>query len=267
MRRPSIQEVKAAALGRWTSILIDAGMPADCLKPGGNPAHCAVERIASTVPKMSTIRSGVLPTLLQQVIYDQAGDGVATVAWLMKTTNGQAAKWIAERLGMNEEYKALAPVDIIAATCRDKRMPIEAFRLFGVKEGQRGKERHTVCRVDLYNETGVVHSHFDLWPGAKGRVKAGQGNSGLFFLVVYTVAGETWLAVEGVKDAAALVGIGYNAFGYCGNKLGTKYARLFEGVDVVVVPDLDTAGMLGADHTAGVLAASLHRWQSLGCRA
>jgi len=181
------------------------------------------------------------------------GDGVATVAWLMKTTNGEAAKWVAERLCLNG-VQAAVPVDIIRATCRDKRMPIEAFMLFGVNLAKRGRNRQEVCRVDLYNEAGVVHSHFDLWPGDKGRVKSGEGNSGLFFPGRIPVAGETWLAVEGVKDAAALVGLGYNAFGYCGNKLGTKYARLFEGVDVVVVPDLDTSGMLGADHTAGVLA-------------
>ncbi len=150
--------------------------------------------------------------------------------------------------------QAAAPVDLITATCRDKRMPIEAFKLFGVKIAKRGRDKFDVCRIDLYNESGVIHSHFDLWPGDKGRVKSGEGNSGLFFPGRIPVSGETWLAVEGVKDAAALVRLGYNAFGYCGNKLGTKYARLFEGVDVVVVPDLDTSGMLGADHTAGVLA-------------
>jgi hypothetical protein len=171
----------------------------------------------------------------------------------MKTTNGEAANWIADWLGMNG-VQADAPMDIITATCRDKRMPIEAFKLFGVQEARRGRDRFKVCRVDLYNEAGVVHSYFDLWPGDKGRVKAGEGNSGLFFPGRLPVAGETWLAVEGVKDASALVGLGYNAFGYCGSKLASKYARLFEGVDVVVVPDLDTAGMLGADHTAGVLA-------------
>ena len=131
-------------------------------------------------------------------------------------------------------------------------MPIEAFKLFGVKEARRNG--NACCRIDLYNEAGIVHSYFDLWPGVKGKPKPGKGNSGLFFPGRMPAAGETWLAVEGPKDSPALVGLGYNAFGYCGNKLGTKYARLFEGVDVVVVPDLDTAGMLGAGHTAGVLA-------------
>ena len=250
---PSLQDVKAAARGQWTSILIDAGMPADCLVPGGHPCPLCGGDDRFSIAKDFNDSGAVFcrhcfltsPTI-------KPGDGVATVAWLMKSTNGEAAKWIAERLGMNG-VQAAAPVDIITATCHDKRMPIEAFKSFGVKEVQRGRDRLTVCRIDLYNEAGVVHSHFDLWPGDKGRVKAGKGNSGLFFPGRLPAAGETWLAVEGVKDAAALVGLGYNAFGYCGNKLGTKYARLFGGVNVVVVPDLDTAGMLGADHTAGIL--------------
>lgn len=249
-----IQEVKAAASGQWTGILIDAGMPPNCLEQGGHPCPlCGGDDRFSAAKDVNETGVVYCRKCFNKSSPIKPGDGVATVAWLMKKTNGEAAKWIADRLGMNGE-QAAAPVDIITATCRDKRMPIEAFKKFGIKEGQRGRDRFKVCRVDLYNEAGIVHSHFDLWPGDKGRVKAGEGNSGLFFPGRLPVAGETWLAVEGVKDAAALVGLGYNAFGYCGNKLGTKYARLFEGVDVIVVPDLDTVGLLGADHTAGVLA-------------
>jgi putative DNA primase/helicase len=256
---PSIQEVKAAARGQWVGILIDAGMPAECLEPGGHPCPQRCEPNAGGDDRFN-ISKDVNDTgaVFCRICFNKSstikpGDGVATVAWLMNTTNGEAAKWIANRLGL-DGVQAAAPVDIITATCRDKRTPIDAFRLFGVKEAKRGRDRFPVCRIDLYNEEGVVHSHFDLWPGDKGRVKAGEGNSGLFFPGRLPAAGEMWLAVEGVKDASALVGLGYNAFGYCGNKLGSKYARLFEGVDVVVVPDLDTAGMLGADHTASVLA-------------
>jgi hypothetical protein len=254
MRRPSIQEVKAAARGQWTSILIDAGLPAECLEPGGHPCpSCGGDDRFSAAKDVNDTGSVFCRHCFNKTSTIKPGDGVASVAWLRKTTNGEAAKWIADRLGMNGEPTA-EPVDIITATCRDKRMPIEAFKLFGVKEGQRGRDRFAVCRADLYNEAGVVHSHFDLWPGDKGRVKSGKGNSGLFFPGRLPAAGETWLAVEGVKDAAALIGLGYNAVGYCGNKLASKYARLLEGVDVVVLPDLDTAGMLGADHTAGVLS-------------
>ena len=250
----SIHEIKTTARGQWTGILIDAGLPAECLEPGGHPCRlCGGDDRFSIAKDVNDTGAVFCRHCFNKTSTIKPGDGVASVAWLRKTTNGEAAKWVAERLCLNG-VQAAAPVDIITATCRDKGMPVEAFKLFGVKVARRGREKSDVCRVDLLNEAGVVHSHFDLWPGDKGRVKSGEGNSGLFFPGRIPVAGETWLAVEGVKDAAALVGLGYNAFGYCGNKLGTKYARLFEGVDVVVVPDLDTSGMLGADHTAGVLA-------------
>jgi len=250
----SIQEVKATARGQWTGILIDAGMPADCLAPGGRPCpSCGGDDRFSAAKDVNDSGAVFCRHCFNKSSKIKPGDGVATVAWLMNKTNGEAANWIASRLGINGESPA-EPLDIITVTCRDKRIPVEAFKLFGVKEAKRGRDGFPVCRVDLYNDKGVVHSCFDLWPGDKGRVKSGEGNSGLFFPGRLPKAGETWLAVEGVKDAAALAGLGYNAFGYCGNKLGAKYARLFEGVEVIVVPDLDTAGMFGADHTAGVLA-------------
>lgn len=250
----SIREVKAAASGQWAGIFMDAGLPAECLEPGGHPCpFCGGDDRFNAAKNVNETGAVFCRQCFHKSSPIKPGDGVATVAWLMKTTNSKAAKWIADRLGLNGEPTA-APVDIITATCQDKRMPIEAFKLFGVKEGRRGRDRFAVCRVDLYKEAGVVHSHFDLWPGDKGRVKSGKGNSGLFFPGRLPTAGETWLAVEGVKDASALVGLGYKAFGYCGNKMASKYARLFEGVDVIVVPDLDTAGTIGADHTAGNLS-------------
>jgi hypothetical protein len=250
----SIPEIKTAARGRWIGILVDAGIPADCLDGRGHPCPlCGGDDRFNAAKDVKDTGAVFCRHCFNKSATIKPSDGVATVAWLTKKTNGEAAKWIADRLGLNG-LQAAAPVDIITATCRDKRMPIEAFKLFGVKIAKRGRDRFDVCRIDLYNESGVIHSHFDLWPGDKGHVKWGKGNSGLFFPGRLPATGETWLAVEGVKDAAALVGLGYNAFGYCGNKLGTKYARLFAGIDVVVLPDLDTAGMLGADHTAGVLA-------------
>ncbi len=252
--RVSFSDLKAAARGEWIRILNDAGLPAECLESRGQPCpRCGGTDRYGAAKDVAATGAVFCRNCFNKDSRIRPGDGIATVAWLMDTSFEDAAKWTADRLGLNNR-PSTSPVDIITATCRDKRMPVEAFRIFGAKEAIRGRDRLAVCRVDLYNDAGVVHSHFDLWPGDKGRVKSGEGNSGLFFPGRLPVAGETWLAVEGVKDAAALVGLGYNAFGYCGNKLASKYARLFEGVDVVVVPDLDMAGMLGADHTASVLA-------------
>jgi len=59
--------------------------------------------------------------------------------------------------------------------------------------------------------------------------------------------------VEGVKDACALHGLGFNALGTPSSYLNAKYARLLSGVHVVVVPDRDKAGADGAMPTGANL--------------
>ncbi|WP_168564338.1 hypothetical protein [Crateriforma spongiae] len=259
-RRWSIGEVKAAARGRWATLLPDAGLPAEYLDGRGRPCvHCGGDDRCNASKDVHETGAVFCRHCFNKSSKIKPGDGIATVAWLLGVTNFEAATWVAERLGMNAgDGSPVAAVDIITATCRDKRMPVDAFKLFGVKEAQRGRERRTVARVDVYNDAGEVHSYFDLWPGDKGRLRPKRDKndrpSGLFFPGRLPKPGELWLAVEGVKDAAALIGLGYQAFGYCGNKMATRYARLFEGVDIVVVPDLDTAGNMGAEHTAGNLS-------------
>ncbi|WP_231963197.1 toprim domain-containing protein [Symmachiella macrocystis] len=169
-----------------------------------------------------------------------------------------AIRWLAERLGLNRQHedktKLTKEVDIITTVCRDKRMPVESFTRFGVKDAKRGREKFRVARVNVYSEVGIVHSYFDLWPGSKGKFKCGKGNAGMFFPGQLPVAGQTWLLVEGVKDAAALVGLGFHAAGMPTNKLANKYARLFSGVDIIIVPDLDLSGVRGANYTASNLS-------------
>ena len=77
--------------------------------------------------------------------------------------------------------------------------------------------------------------------------------SGMFFPGRLPQPGETWILVEGVKDAAALIGLGFHAAGMPTCELADKYSRLFEGVNVVIVPDLDQPGQRGAQRTGGRL--------------
>lgn len=258
--RVSVRDIKAAASGRWNDLLRDAGLPADCFsqkgrscpKCGGDDRYNAAKNVNETGAVFCRHCFGDKSARIKP------GDGIATVAWLMDTSNGEAVRWLAERLGLvgDGDEKAVPgeAVNIIAAVCRDKRMPVDAFKLFGVREAKRGRERYPVARVDVYNEAGSVHSYFDLWPGSKGKCKYGEGNAGMFFPNRLPAPGETWLLVEGVKDAAALLGLGFNVAGMPTNKLAKKYAPLFAGVDVVVVPDLDFPGTRGAEDTAGNLS-------------
>jgi hypothetical protein len=144
------------------------------------------------------------------------------------------------------------PVDIIEAVCRSKRMPLEAFKQFGANPDKRNRQH--VARVPVWNERGEIHSHFDIKPTGKGLLAPGKGTSGMFFPGRLPQPGETWHIVEGVKDAAALIGLGFDAAGLPTSFMADKYAELFRGVDVVLVPDLDEPGQLGAQKSGGNLS-------------
>lgn len=257
--RDLVREVKDAARGRWSELLQAAGIPVDCLDRQAQPCpKCGGEDRYSAAGDVNDTGAVFCRHCFNKGTQVKPGDGIASVAWLLDCSNGEAVRWLADRLGLVRDAEGNAKpaeaVDIITAVCRDKRMPPEAFKQFGVKEAKRGRENWPVVRVDVYNESGAVHSYFDLWPGGKGSCKRGTGNAGMFFPGRLPAAGETWLLVEGVKDAAALVELGFNAAGMPTNKLATKYARLFAGVDVVVIHDLDLAGVHGAEYTAGNLS-------------
>ena len=65
--------------------------------------------------------------------------------------------------------------------------------------------------------------------------------------------GEEWHVCEGIKDAAALVGLGCQAIGMPGSSLARKFVRWFKGVDVVLWADRDVPGENGAIKSAARL--------------
>lgn len=142
------------------------------------------------------------------------------------------------------------PPDLIGRICRAKRMPREALLKFGARIDQRG--RMPVVRLPVYGDDGQPCGTFDLTEDGKGLLAKG-GSSGIFLPGRPPQPGEPWHLVEGVKDASALVGLGYLAAGTSGNRLPAKFAGLFRGTDITIVPDRDKAGDVGAEHTAGVL--------------
>src|SRR5262249_42042978 len=77
------------------------------------------------------------------------------------------------------------------------------------------------------------------FPHADGKVRLPQ-------------SGEVWHIVEGPKDAAALHGLGLLACGLNTCRLAAKFARLFAGADVVLIPDRDRAGEDGSEFSARV---------------
>ncbi|MCX7429185.1 MAG: hypothetical protein NTW96_26605 [Planctomycetia bacterium] len=143
--------------------------------------------------------------------------------------------------------------DPIAVIANAKGVTPESLRVFGAK----AITPYTV-RLAAYGPDGKQCTHFDLSVrGGKGKF-AYQKSAGLFFphensKVRLPQPGETWHLVEGCKDAAALHGLGLLACGLNTCRLAAKFARLFQGVEIVLVPDRDAAGEEGAQHSARVL--------------
>lgn len=137
------------------------------------------------------------------------------------------------------------PLELIA---KQKGVTPEAFKAFGaVVNGN-------AIKFLMYGPDAQPCSTFRLTPGGgKGLYQKGKP-TGLFLANGKApAAGEIVLVVEGVKDSAALAGLGYQAVGLPSNALPAKFARLFRGVNVVLVPDRDRAGTTGAEKTARVL--------------
>ncbi len=179
-----------------------------------------------------------------------ANDGIAAFGWIHGIDNRESIKRLAKELGMDS--KNPPKLDLIAEVCRSKRMPADAFMQFGPTIQKRN--RKDCVRVPVWNERGEIHSHFDLLPEGKGWFARGLGMSGMFFPSRLPKPGETWHLVEGVKDASALIGLGFNACGLPMSYLASKYAELFRDCHIIIVHDLDIPGQLGSQKTGGHLA-------------
>ena len=147
----------------------------------------------------------------------------------------------------------VAPQDPIEPIARQKGVAPESLGAFGVK----AITPNTV-RLPAYGPDGKQCTHFDLSVrGGKGKF-AYRKPAGLFFphtdgSVRLPQPGEKWHLVEGCKDAAALHGLGLLACGLNTCRLAAKFARLFQGVEIILIPDRDAAGEEGAQHSARVL--------------
>jgi hypothetical protein len=247
-----VDDVKRAAAGQWVSILAAAGMPAGLLDGRGHPCPKCGGTDRFSAFKDTEETGGVM---CRQCFSKGNGDGFATIQWFTDWPFTESLPFVAEQVGIQPASGVATrqEVDIVAAVARAKRMPLDAFRQFGAEAAKRGKK--PVARVPVYNERGEQHSYFDMTTDGKGLFKSGKGSAGMFFPGKLPQPGETWLVVEGCKDGSALVGLGFNAAGLPRNEMDAKYAGLFAGCDVVLIPDLDSAGMTGSQKTGGRLVA------------
>src|SRR5262249_34724078 len=143
--------------------------------------------------------------------------------------------------------------DPIVAIARQKGITPEALRAFGAQAVSTA-----IIRLPAYGPDGKTCTTFSMTvQGGKGLFAKGK-KAGLFFphadgKVRLPKPGEVWHLVEGPKDAAALHGLGLLVCGLNTSRLGAKFARLFAGAEVVLIPDRDRAGEEGSRFSARVL--------------
>lgn len=243
--------VKLGASGRCIEVLVAAGIPDDVLDGNNHPCPrpgCGGEDSFQTTRDVNE-RGAVI---CRQCFNKPNGDVISAVQWWRECSSTEALEFISDVIGLTSESSPAKKEDVIERVARANNMPLESFSKFGVMAAKRN--RTTVARVPAYDGRGEIHSHFDLAPQGgelnKGMFARGNGKSGMFFPGRKPKPEETWYMVEGVKDAAALDGLGFNATGLPRCEMPVEFAELFRGVNVVLVPDLDEPSHKGAHVTA-----------------
>ncbi|HUY32079.1 MAG TPA: hypothetical protein VMV69_04805 [Pirellulales bacterium] len=173
----------------------------------------------------------------------------------------QPAAWdLLAELGLESPrngHQANGHADPIEAVARMKRVQAESLRVFGAKANGGAVE------FPAYGPDGQQCSTFTIMPSGSAKQQKGMfargKKAGLFLphdetrAVRQPRAGETRHIVEGPKDAAAGHSLGLSFVGLNTCAMAAKFARLFIGVNVVLIPDRDRAGIDGAEKTARVL--------------
>lgn len=245
----SIDELKAAARGQELQLLTEHGFTSQDLDGRGHPCpNCG------GTDRFSCVDKNAGAVLCRKCFNQGNGDWIAAIRWRNNWTLPETIEVMSKYFGLNGH--ARSPADIVESVARAKRMPIKSARAFGMKADYRGKLE--VARVPMYDQLLVQCSCFDMAlispEFEKGMSAKGQP-VGLFVTIEDPPKpGDIVLVVEGVKDAAALHGLGFKVVGLPGSKLSKKFARVFAGCHVIIIPDRDKTGEESARITAARLA-------------
>jgi len=250
-----LARVRDAAAGRWTPEILTAvgGIPQEVLDGKHHPCpHCGGR------DRFRLIDAEAGAVLCNQCFNERNGDGFSTLMWLTGVDFPEAVRRVGNYLGIPSTNGHNGHhADPLDAFCRSKRVPRDSAIAYGATVAGDAVE------FPSWYPDGTPASTFTVKPSStsdkqrKGLWPKG-GKAGLFLPVVdgkarLPTAGETWHILEGVKDAAALHGLGYLAVGLPTCQMSTKFAKGFRGAHVVLAPDLDSAGQDGADKTAARL--------------
>lgn len=248
--RIEAKDVKAAARGREIDVLVDVGgIPRElldglhhpCPKCGGKDRFRLVDAQAGAVR-------------CNQCFPTECGDFIAAIQWMTGQAFPVALRSAADYVDVRANGTGHTSPDVMTAFCRQKHVTVESLRSYGATVARRGVE--DVVRVPMVNEKAEVVGHQDYGLSgalAKGLTVKGE-KAGLFVPGRLPKAGETVIAVEGVKDAAGLHKVGFFAVGTPGTMFRPAWAHAFRGCDVVLVPDRDTPSYHHFERVANLLA-------------
>lgn len=249
-----IAELKRAAFGRWREILVRFGFDHAILD---GRHHACPKSGCGGEDRFRLVDEAHGACLCNQCFNNRNGDGIAATSWLNDWTFNETVHNIASFLGISDSSPRPFE-DIVKKMARLKRIPLQAFIDFGAHEAIHGKM--TVARIPMFDPMGKQCSYCDFSDFTEGFLKGMTASKcaetpgvGLYY-AQRPVPGMTVLITEGPKDAAALHSLGFSAVGLPTSKMAIKFARVFAGCHVVVIPDLDETG----DAAAPVTAARLH---------
>lgn len=252
-----VNAIKTAAESRWREVLEHVGhIPRELL----NQKHHLCP-LCGGKDRFRLMNESTGAVFCNKCFSKGNGDGIAAVMHYRGIGFSEACQAIAEHLGL-AHGDAKPQGDLMQQFCRLKRIQPDCIKQFGAKLATNDHVQQ-VIRVPQYGPDGTQCSHADY--GTQEPLSKGLNAKGLpagIYLphddngkVRLPKSGECWLLVEGVKDAAALAELGYAAIGLPSCKMHQKFAPLFKGVNVAIIPDLDQAGIAGAEATERKLIA------------
>jgi len=252
-RRLDVQDLKREMAGKWDVLLSHHGLlPSLC---NGKEHPC---------PKCNGNTRFHVDKSYQQTgkafcrhCFPRGGDGFDVLSWLTGKTQREAFEEVANFLGVSfgKTVQSDAPRDVVALVARAKKIPSrDALAAYGAVPSQEYRNQVEVPQYSIVDGELQTRGRFRFGCRGKGYNQTGITEPGIFLPNGKSPQpGETWLVVEGPKDAATLHHLGYNAAGLPGYKLGSRHVEFFRGVDVVIVPDLDQAGRKGAEKSGGLI--------------
>lgn len=287
-----VAELLSMAAGRWPGILIDAGIPADCLADRrGRPCpRCGGRDRFAALPDLAQRGAVMCRGCFGQGDDPRPGDGLATLRWWLGVDASEACRWLAGWLGVGagdvpvvrrpierrlaipdhdddrgdrfarlaERYRSSLRPAWLRRAAGLLGLPPESLALLGVGWA----DEHRATAWPMCDGDGRVIGVRLRCPRTAKKWAVTGSAAGLFVpgdIVQRATAGRLFVC-EGPTDTAALVSIGLGVVGAPaagqGGELLARLVRRIGAVEVIVVADGDGPGRAGAERiTAALLPA------------